>query len=267
MGSAAGGSRAGGSGGARVLVEVCVDSPAGAVAAAAGGGDRVELCSALIVGGLTPSIGTLAETLAAAAGMDVQVLIRPREGDFVYDHAEVRAMLRDIAAVRREAESASVTVGFVIGALDADGAVDTAVTAELVAAAAGAPVTFHRAFDLLADLDAGLDTLMALGVDRILTGGGVQRAVDGLPQLAALVQRAGTGLVVMPGGSIRPANAAAIVAATGAREIHFRAPVARANHAAPRSATVRMSSAHPPDETAREDTDVALVAATVAALR
>lgn len=251
----------------RVRVEVCVESPAAAAIAEESGADRVELCSALIVGGLTPSIGTVAGTLAGLGHIGVQVLIRAREGDFVYGPDEVRTMVRDIAAIRGEAVGSAVDVGFVIGALTPSGEVDRAVTAELVAACGGASTTFHRAFDLTADLDRSLDALTELGVDRVLTGGGAQRAADGLPALARLVERGGDTIHVMAGGSIRPGNVARIVSATHVSEIHFRAPIARVNHTAPRGELVRMTSAAAPSEQVREETSADTVRAMLAALR
>lgn len=269
----------------RVQIEVCVDSPAGAAVARNAGADRVELCSALIVGGLTPSIGCVADALAAtgavpdagtaaqAAGTDrmggfaVHVLIRPREGDFVYGRDDVRTMLRDIDAIRREADNASLPVGFVIGALTDRGAVDRAVTAELLAACQDCSTTFHRAFDLTEDLDRSLDVLIELGVDRVLTGGGAQRAVDGLAAVAHLVRRGGDRIAVMAGGSIRPENVVRIVAATDVGEIHFRAPTGRANAPTPRGHLVRMTSTHAPSESVREETSAETVLAMLAELR
>ncbi len=242
-----------------VRVEVCVEDAAGALAAEHAGADRVELCSALIVGGLTPSLGCVVSTAQRAHRIGVQVLIRPREGDFVFSTAEVDAMVTDIIAIRKETSSAAVPVGFVIGALTDRFTVDKAITAELLAACEGAPTTFHRAFDLVTDLPRALETLATLGIDRVLTSGGARRAGDGAATLAALIARAAGRICVMPGGSIRADNAARIVAATGATEIHFRAPRARPNHLSPRRPRVPMAAASAPSEESRPETSGELV--------
>lgn len=247
-----------------VRVEVCVETPDGTIASEQAGADRVELCQALIVGGLTPSLGCVTTTVSRATTIGVHVLIRPREGDFVFSPLEVDTMLADIAAIKRETASARVDVGFVIGALTPAATVDRAVTAALVAAADGAPVSFHRAFDLTEDLDAALDTLIELGIGRVLTGGGMPRAIDGTRELAHLVERAGDAIDVMPGGSVRGHNAAKIITATGARDIHFRAATERPNLRSPHRPQVRMASGKAPDEAVREETSSAVVREMVA---
>lgn len=249
-----------------VLVEVCVDDAAGAAIADRAGADRIELCSALIVGGLTPSIGTVQATLEAVQRVGVQVLIRPRPGDFVFDAIEMRTMVADIEAVVGLVRSFPVPVGFVIGALTADCEVDRAATSELVAACRGLPVTFHRAFDLTPNLDRSLDVLVDLGVQRVLTGGGMPRAVDGREELARLVHRGGNTISVMPGGSVRPANVRRIVEATGAHEVHLRAARSEPNHLSPRYPGLRMASAHAVDEERRDVTSADIVTAVLRAL-
>ncbi|MCZ2839890.1 copper homeostasis protein CutC [Modestobacter sp. VKM Ac-2985] len=202
-------------------VEICIDDVAGATIAQSCGADRVEVCAALSEGGTTPSIGLVSTVLAEASRIGVQVLIRPRAGDFVYSPAEVDVMLADIAAVR--ALPASAPVGFVVGALTAEGSIDTAVLSRLVAAAGPSPVTFHRAFDTLPDLPAALPVLVSAGVARVLTSGGAPTAAAGAEVLRSLVELAGDRITVLAGGSVRGSNVASLVAETGVPEVHLRA--------------------------------------------
>ncbi len=205
-----------------VLTEVCVESATGARSAAQGGADRIELCTALELGGITPSAG-LIEAVVDVIG--THVLIRPRGGDFHYDKHEIRVMAKDIEhAVDRGAEAV------VIGALTADGDVDLAAMVRLLGAAGEVPVTFHRAFDSVRNPWAALDDLMELGVDRLLTSGGRPTAAEGIEQIAEFVRRCGDDLCILAGSGIGPSNAAEIVERTGVREIHFsaRVPVAAA---------------------------------------
>ncbi len=214
-------------------VEICIDDVEGATVAEQCGADRVEVCAALSEGGTTPSIGLVSAVLARVSRIGVQVLVRPRAGDFVYSPAEVDVMLADIAAVR--ALPAAVPVGFVVGALTAAGSIDTAVLARLVEAAGPCPVTFHRAFDTLPDLPAALPALVSAGVARVLTSGGAPTAAEGAEVLRSLVSLADGRIVVLAAGSVRGANVAALVAATGVPEVHLRAAEAVAPAAPPSS--------------------------------
>ena len=204
------------------LVEICVEDVAGVRTAEACGADRAELCADLLEGGITPSIGMVRTALAAVDRVGVQVLIRPRGGDFVYDADEVATMLADMDAVRRL--PSSVPVGFVINALTADGRVDEGVTARLVEASAGAPTTFSRAFDEVGDQRAALDTLARLGVHRVLTAGGRGAAADHHDRLRSLVDHAGARIIVLAAGGVRATNVAALVEQTRATEVHLRSP-------------------------------------------
>jgi len=145
------------------IFEICIDSVAGVRAAVEAGAARVELCAGLLEGGVTPSIGMVREAVAAADGrLAVHVIIRPRGGDFLYGADEFAVMRGDIAAVKQAGAA-----GVVIGLLDAEGRVDVARAAELIAAARPLSVTFHRAFDVARDPLASLDALIRLGVDRL----------------------------------------------------------------------------------------------------
>lgn len=197
--------------------EVCVDSIRGVVAAREGGAQRVELCASLIEGGITPSLGTI---LVAREIKDIglHVIIRPRGGDFLHSAEEIVAMETDIAT----AKSAGVD-GFVFGVLDAEGNVDRAVTERLIARAKPASITFHRAFDMAADPFAALETLIELGVDRVLTSGQAPTAFEGADLIGELVRAAGDRIIVMPGGGLTARNIGKVIASTGAKEYHFAA--------------------------------------------
>jgi copper homeostasis protein len=239
-----------------VSVEVCVESAEGAVVAEQAGAARVELCSALILGGVTPSLGCVTTTVRSVRRIGVHVLIRPREGDFVFTPPEIDTMIADITAIRRETVGAATEIGFVLGALDRSSEIDRAVMSTLIEAAGPAPVSFHRAFDLTGDLDRSLDTLIELGVGRVLSGGGEQRAAAGTAVLARLVSRAAGRIAVMPGGSVRAHNVAQILAETGAHDVHFRAAEHRPNITSLHRPDLRMASSKPPSETAREETSL-----------
>ena len=150
---------------APILVEACVDSVESALAAARGGAHRIELCANLVEGGTTPSAGTLA-VCRARLEIPIFVLIRPRGGDFLYSAAELAVMLED---VRRAKETGAH--GIVTGVLRADAEIDQDRTGALIAAARPLRVTFHRAFDVCRDAGRALETLIALGVERVLTSG------------------------------------------------------------------------------------------------
>ena len=200
-----------------VQVEVCVEGPDGALVAQQAGAQRVELCSALAVGGVTPSPG-LFETVRAATELPVMVLVRPRRGDFLYTAAEFETLCADVQYF-----SQAGAAGVVTGVLRSSGEVDRERMQQLVELARPAEVTFHRAFDHTRDLSEALEVLLSLEVDRVLTSGGAASAAAGVQTLKSLVQRAGDRLSIMPGGGIRAANAAELVEQTQAREVHLSA--------------------------------------------
>ncbi|WP_431030877.1 copper homeostasis protein CutC [Plantibacter sp. RU18] len=222
----------------RTVVEVCVDDLAGAISADRAGADRIELCADLLEGGTTPSLGLIGTVLAAVRDVDVQVIVRPRGGDFVYDDGELDVMCADLAAIADVARRSTLRVGVVLGALTTGGSVDVSAMRRLSDAAGGLPVTFHKAFDATPDLFAAYDTLAGLGVERVLTAGGPGSALDGVEVLAELVRRslsepslsepspAGVARPsILVGGSVRPSNVRQILDATDAREVHLRAQV------------------------------------------
>ncbi|SDP27193.1 copper homeostasis protein [Pedococcus dokdonensis] len=205
------------------LLEICLDDVDGAPVAEDAGADRLELCADLRSGGTTPSIGTLEAVLDSVRRVGVQVLVRQRPGDFVYSAGEVRAMELDVRAIVAAGAAAAVPVGVVVGALTRAGAVDREVTARLVDAAAGTPVTFHKAFDDCVDQLAALDDLVHLGVQRVLTSGGRATALEGADMLRELVARADQRITVLAGGRVRADHVQRLVADTGVGEVHLRA--------------------------------------------
>lgn len=199
------------------MLEIAANSLASALAAQAGGADRIELCAALEVGGLTPSHAQLA-LVRERVSLPIHVLVRPRTGDFAYSAEEHATMLADIAHC-----AALGCEGVVVGALGEDGEVDVARCRELVDAAGGMDLTFHRAIDVSRDLPRSLERIIGLGFHRILSSGGAAGAAQGADRLRGLVERAAGRIAVMPGGGIDAGNVVALAAATGAREFHASA--------------------------------------------
>jgi copper homeostasis protein len=205
------------------LVEICVDDVAGALAAEAEGADRIELCSALSDGGLTPSLGLVQAVLGRVRRIGVRIMIRPRGGNFVFSSEEVEVMLADIAAFRALPRPPGVAVGFVCGALTASGVIDARAITRLKVACGGAPMTFHKAFDVTRDLGAALDTLLGLGIRSVLTSGGSPTADGGADTLRILVERSAGRVTIIAGGGVRAGNVGALLAHTHVPEVHLRA--------------------------------------------
>ena len=200
-----------------MILEIAANSVASALAAQEGGAGRIELCSALELGGLTPSSAQIA-LAREHLRIPLYVLIRPRAGDFLYNDFECEQMQRDI-----ETCAELGCDGVVIGVLDADGNVDMARCRALIAAAGKLGVTFHRAFDLSREPAQALEDIVALGCERILTSGAQASALDGAALIRDLVVQAAGRLVVMPGAGVTAQNIAALAAATGAHELHASA--------------------------------------------
>jgi copper homeostasis protein len=199
-------------------VEIAVTSPAGARTAIAAGADRVELCSALELGGLTPS--STMTRMAVELGIPVHVLIRCRPGGFTYSPEEIGWMAQEAVDAVRDGAA-----GVVIGALTPDGRIDSPSLARILAAAreadAGTQVTFHRAIDQLRDPASHLDDLAASGITRVLTSGGAPTVDQGLPTIAAMLGR-GTGIEIMAGGGVLPEHLRRIIA-VGVHAVHLSA--------------------------------------------
>lgn len=197
----------------QIKLEVCCGDMQSVLAAKEGGADRIELCQALEVDGLTPSAEMMAE--AIGLGIPVQVLIRPREGDFVYDEAEVETMLKEIRLAKRLGAN-----GVVIGALKSDGSIDEETSRRLVSEATGLSITFHRAFDVCSQPAEALEQIVSLGCHRLLTSGQAPSAEQGIPLIKKLVEQSGGRLIIMPGAGVNQENARRILSETGAHEIH-----------------------------------------------
>lgn len=208
-----------------MMLEICIDGVAGCDAAIAGGADRIELCGALSVGGLTPPGGLVALVVerARAAGVPVHAMVRPRAGDFAYSMQELETAIADARALL-----AAGVDGLVFGAVR-DGAIDRDVTVRWLDAVrairADIDLTLHRAVDLLADPVAAVEPAVALGFDRILTSGGATRAIEGAEVIRAMHAQAAGRIVVMPGSGVRPENVASLLVRTGTREVHASAGV------------------------------------------
>ncbi len=209
-------------------IEVLATSVGAARLALLGAADRIELCDSDPQGGTSPSAGTIETVLELAEprGVPVHVMIRPRGGGFVFDRDEVAVMRRDLrAAVALGAH------GVVVGVLTPDGDIDRPLLAELVAAAEGRQVTFHRAADVARDIEVAVQTAFDAGCSRVLTSGGAPTAADGARMLARLVRNAPDGGIVLAGGGITSATAATLVADTLVPEIHVAARMYRTSGA------------------------------------
>lgn len=202
---------------ARALLEICCGSLDDALEAAAGGADRVELCSALFLGGLTPSIGTMVEA-ARRLRIPFMAMVRPRAGGFCYTAAEFATMERD-AELAVEAGAG----GVVLGVLRENGTVDVKRTRALLRRAGHAQTVFHRAFDVTPQPFDALEDLIDLGVTRVLTSGQKDTVPEGAPLIAELIARAGDRIEILPGGGIAPWNVAECVRRTGASQVHLTA--------------------------------------------
>eukprot|EP00069_Balaena_mysticetus_P022136 bmy_14138T0 len=271
------------------LMEVCVDSVESAVNAERGGADRIELCSGLVEGGTTPSMGVL-QVVKQYVQIPVFVMIRPRGGDFLYSDREVEVMKADIRLAKLYGAD-----GLVFGALTEDGHIDKELCMSLVAICRPLPVTFHRAFDMVHDPMAALETLLTLGFERVLTSGCDSSALEGLPLIKRLIDQAKGRIVVMPvrtvgshtpndnskinelskeriilksmrnfsmevpGGGITDRNLQRILEGSGATEFHCSARLARDSGMKFRNSSVAMGASLSRSEYSLKVTDVTQV--------
>lgn len=199
------------------LIEICVDRLDSVQVCAGQGVDRIELCAALSEGGLTPSIGFLQAARRIFPGI-IMMMIRPRCGDFFYSNEEIELMQADIRAAREHGAD-----GVVFGCLDPSGEVDEERTQQLLDAATGLYVTFHRAFDVTPDLRSSLEKLIALGIPRVLTSGGEPDVWKGMDTLKHLVAQAAGRIAILPGGGVVAGRAEELLTAIGAGEVHLSA--------------------------------------------
>ena len=197
--------------------EICANSVASCIAAQEGGANRVELCAGIPEGGTTPSYGMI-RNARENISIALNVIIRPRGGDFLYSESEIQEMIYDIKIAKELGAD-----GLVVGCLHPDGSVDMDAMSRLMEAAGDTPVTFHRAFDHTNDPYKALEDIISLGCARILTSGCRPTALEGAELLAQLVERAGNRIIIMPGCGVREGNIAEIARLSGAREFHFSA--------------------------------------------
>jgi len=198
-------------------LEICVDSVESSVNAEAGGADRLELCGALEIGGITPGPGTILSVLSNVS-IPVNVIIRPRGGDFLYSDHEFEVMRRDI-----DFAGEAGAAGVVLGILREDGRIDVERTAYLVECAGPMTVTFHRAFDMASDALMAMNDIISAGATRLLTSGQAKSAAAGSQLIRKLVDTAGERLIIMPGGGLNEENILEVAAITGASEFHLTA--------------------------------------------
>jgi len=196
-------------------LEICIDSIESAVNAQIGGADRVELCGSLAEGGITPSYGMIL-SVRNNLSIDLNVLIRPRGGDFLYSDSEYDIMRRDI-----EVCGECGVNGIVTGILQRDGEIDVERTARLIEVAQPMSVTFHRAFDMCTDPFRGLNDIISSGASRLLTSGHCNIAAEGAELISKLVGKAGSRIIIMPGSGLNESNIAEIAWITGASEFHM----------------------------------------------
>ena len=245
-----------------ILLEICCGSIDDAIQAEKGGADRVELCSALFLGGLTPSLGTIQEAKRRLK-IPVMVMVRPRSGGFGYTEAEFATMERDA-----EAASGSGADGVVFGVLRPDGRIDEKRTKRMCRLIGKRQAVFHRAFDVTPDPFKALEQLVDLGITRVLTSGQKDTVPEGVELIAELIERAGKRIEILPGGGgLRPFNMHEMVARTGCRQVHMTAwGAARDSSTHARPEVTFGGALHPPEDQ-YDMTDAKLVREIAAKLR
>ena len=199
----------------KILIEACCGSADDALEAARGGADRVELNSALYLGGLTPSAGSL-RVLRESSGVPVMAMLRPREGGFCYSDADWRTLLADGEALLHAGAD-----GLVFGCLTPEGTIDEPRVRELVALCSGRPAVFHRAIDVVPDWRRALEVLIRCGVTRVLTSGQAKTALLGAQTIAQMVRFAQGAIEILPGAGVTLDNVLELLAITGCTQVHL----------------------------------------------
>ncbi|MCE1255661.1 MAG: copper homeostasis protein CutC [Anaerolineae bacterium] len=243
-----------------MIFEICTDSVEGVIAAGNGGAQRVELCDNLVEGGTTPSYGMI-RTACQVARVQVNVIIRPRGGDFCYSDYEFEVMRQDILNCK-----ALGVNGVVFGILKPDGKIDLERTQALVNLARPMSVTFHRAFDLCIDPVTALEDLIKSGVDRLLTSGQQADVLQGAACIKTLVQQAGERFVIMAGGGVNAETLPEIVSITGVKEVHFAARIEKQSPMQFKNQHVFMGKAYQPNEYIQKETDAEKIRKVIASL-
>jgi copper homeostasis protein len=242
-------------------IEICVDSVEGAMAAERGGADRVELCDNLMEGGTTPSAGSI-KLARENLRIGLQVIIRPRGGDFLYSELEFSVMCEDIRLAK-----ALRADGVVVGCLTAEAEIDAVRTQQMLELARPLNVTFHRAFDMCQDPRRALEQLIGLRVDRVLTSGQEASVLEGLEMITELQQQANGRIIVMPGGGLTPRNVRKIVELSGVSEVHLSARAGVESRMAFRNGRCFMGGALRPPEFSWKTTDESAVRSVVKTLQ
>ena len=244
-----------------ILVEICCGSLEDAIEAEQGGADRVELCSALFLGGLTPSFGTIVEAKARLK-IPVVVMIRPRGGGFCYTQPEMAVMERDTVLAREQGAD-----GIVFGILNADGSIDQERCRRIRKIIGDRQAVFHRAFDVTPDPFRALDQLVELGFTRILTSGQEDTVPEGVPLIKRLIEYAGDRIEILPGGGIKLSTLRQVVEATGSKQVHLTAFKTEADTSVHGRPFVTFGGALYPPEDQYQVADRSLVERVVRALR
>ncbi|MDR2472648.1 MAG: copper homeostasis protein CutC [Tannerella sp.] len=238
------------------IIEICANSALSCVEAEAGGAARVELCAGIPEGGTTPSYGMIRTAQMLTQHIDINVIIRPRGGDFLYNNAEITTMLHDIEMAKKLGVH-----GVVFGCLTEDGSIDVGLMTTLIKAARPLSVTCHRAFDVCRNPFEALEQLILLGCDRVLTSGQQPDATAGIPLIEKLIRQANERIIIMPGCGINEHNIARIEAETGAREFHASMRSVVKSRMVYRNDNVPMGAAAPTSEFETVQTDRHRVAA------
>lgn len=223
-------------------MEICIDSVESAVNAAEGGASRLELCSNLVEGGTTPSLGML-RVIKKMVDIPVFVMIRPRGGDFLYTDTEFQVMVENVSLMKKNGAD-----GIVFGILNADGAIDERRSQTIIDLSRPLPVTFHRAFDMVREPERSLHILIKMGVDRVLTSGLDSTALEGLPVIRNLVKIGRGKITVVPGGGINERNLERILVGSGAVEYHCSARSSRSSVMGYCNSAVNMGASFGPPE-------------------
>lgn len=204
-----------------MLIEIRVDSIESAIDAEKGGAHRVELCNALSLGGITPSKGLIEQAISRLK-IPIHIYIRPREGDFLYSRVEYNIMKANIFTAK-----VAGAKGIVIGMLNSDGTIDTCRMKEIVEMCNPLPVTFHRAFDMVVNMEEALEQVIELGCSRVITSGGSHSAVDGIESIVQLQKQSNGRIIIMPSAGIDSSNFISIANSTGCKEFQFQLNTSR----------------------------------------